>query len=82
MCGDAWDYADQSGDAHFGEGWMMSYAVFDPGTAPTEGMAVTLDGVEYTLSTWTQLPPDEAPGPCRRGDRPGEGVFALVLTPR
>ena len=81
ICGDAWDFANQPGDEHFGEGWMMGYAVFDSDTVPAEGMPIRLDGVDYTLARSSEVAPEEAPDQCSRGLGPGETVIALVLTP-
>jgi len=81
ICGDAWDYANQPDEEHFGEGRMMAYAVFDQGTVPTEGMPIELDDKAYTLARSAEVPLDEAPDQCRRGLGPGETVIELVLIP-
>lgn len=81
LCGGPWDYVSLPEEENSREGWRMSRAVLAPRQYPEDGMRVELEGVDYIVAKWEEVPLDDAPDPCRRGRQPNEGIFELVLRP-
>jgi hypothetical protein len=81
MCGTPAKYVHLREEKNSREGWIMQLAVSAPRETPAHGDRVQVDGIDYTVEHWTEVPLAEAPPECRNGRQPNQGVFELRLQP-